>query len=102
MGKIKFLNKMFSVQNQYSKDIKYKVLKILGFEIKIKTNKKQQIVPNFREIRLELTNMCGCHCYMCPRDNMTRKQGVISVSNLSTILSNTVRSTASALRRRAN
>jgi radical SAM protein with 4Fe4S-binding SPASM domain len=30
------------------------------------------------EIRLEPTNRCNAHCVMCPREKMTRKQGIMS------------------------
>ena len=45
-----------------------------------------KLVPKFSQIRLEMTNACGCRCFMCPRDKMTRKIGTISLDGLSTIL----------------
>lgn len=43
-------------------------------------------VPDFTQFRLEMTNACGCKCFMCPRNKMTRKIGVMSLKNLEVVL----------------
>ena len=43
--------------------------------------------PTFVQIRLELTNLCGCKCFMCPHDKQTRPLGEMSKGDLQTILS---------------
>lgn len=32
-----------------------------------------------REIRFEVTNKCNAHCLMCPREKMTRSQGILDM-----------------------
>ena len=44
-------------------------------------------IPIFREIRIELTNLCGCKCFMCPRQKLTRKLGKMTNEQLRIILS---------------
>ncbi len=43
-------------------------------------------LPKFQEIRIESTNNCGCRCFMCPIDQMTRKKGFMSIEDLKLIL----------------
>ncbi len=40
----------------------------------------------FSEIRIENTNRCGYHCFFCPREELTRTQGVMPVDDLTLIL----------------
>jgi MoaA/NifB/PqqE/SkfB family radical SAM enzyme len=40
----------------------------------------------FSEIRIENTNHCGYHCFFCPREELTRDQGVMPIEDLSLIL----------------
>jgi MoaA/NifB/PqqE/SkfB family radical SAM enzyme len=40
----------------------------------------------FSEIRIENTNRCGYHCFFCPREELTRPQGVMPLEDLSLIL----------------
>ena len=39
-------------------------------------------LPDFFQIRLELTNSCGYNCFCCPRDKMTRPVGFMSKDDL--------------------
>ncbi|WP_039912246.1 radical SAM/SPASM domain-containing protein [Cellvibrio mixtus] len=41
---------------------------------------------NYDEIRIENTNLCGYKCYFCPREELTRKKGVMPVEDLVTII----------------
>ena len=43
-------------------------------------------IPKFTEIRLETTNVCGYKCFMCPRNKMTRKVGVMSIKDFNYVL----------------
>ncbi len=43
-------------------------------------------VPKFTQIRLETTNNCGYHCFMCPRAKMTRPIGKMSIEDLKLVL----------------
>ena len=43
-------------------------------------------LPKFQEIRIESTNNCGCRCFMCPINQMTRPKGFMSIENLKLIL----------------
>lgn len=47
---------------------------------------KAMEIPKFKEIRIETTNNCGCNCYMCPRDKLTRKLEIMPVQYLSEIV----------------
>jgi molybdenum cofactor biosynthesis enzyme MoaA len=38
------------------------------------------------EIRIESTNYCGYKCVFCPREKMTREQGVMSVDDFILVL----------------
>lgn len=40
----------------------------------------------FSEVRIENTNRCGYHCFFCPREELTRAQGVMPLADLSLIL----------------
>lgn len=40
----------------------------------------------FSEVRIENTNRCGYRCFFCPREEMTRRQGVMPLEDLSLIL----------------
>lgn len=40
----------------------------------------------FSEVRIENTNRCGYHCFFCPREALTRQQGVMPLEDLSLIL----------------
>lgn len=40
----------------------------------------------FSEIRIENTNRCGYHCFFCPREELTRTQGVMPIEDLTLIL----------------
>ena len=48
-----------------------------------------QLLPHplrFSEIRIENTNRCGYHCFFCPREELTRNQGVMPLEDLSLVL----------------
>ncbi len=53
---------------------------------KIIDDLKLNEVPEFKQIRLETTNMCGYNCFCCPRSKMTRKQGIMPIEDLSLVL----------------
>ena len=40
---------------------------------------------HFSEVRIENTNRCGYHCFFCPREEMSREQGVMSLEELSLV-----------------
>ena len=40
----------------------------------------------FSEIRIENTNRCGYHCFFCPREALTREQGVMPLEDVQLIL----------------
>ncbi|MCP5119411.1 MAG: radical SAM protein [bacterium] len=40
----------------------------------------------FEEIRIENTNRCGYRCHFCPRELMTRNQGVMPIADLDLVL----------------
>jgi MoaA/NifB/PqqE/SkfB family radical SAM enzyme len=40
----------------------------------------------FSEVRIENTNRCGYRCFFCPRDEQTRLQGVMPLSDLALVL----------------
>lgn len=40
----------------------------------------------FDEIRIENTNRCGYRCFFCPRESMTRTQGVMPLADLEIVL----------------
>lgn len=43
-------------------------------------------VGTFTEIRIENTNWCGYSCMFCPRDKMTRPQGMMSIDDFRFVL----------------
>lgn len=43
-------------------------------------------VPKFTQIRLETTNNCAYHCFMCPKKRMTRPIGIMSIDDLNLVL----------------
>ncbi len=43
---------------------------------------RMALVPAFSEIRLEMTNRCAYHCVVCPREQMNRRVGTMSISDL--------------------
>lgn len=51
---------------------------------KIYFQKIQSVIAKYKEnphcLRIENTNICNAKCIMCPRDIMTRKQGIMSQS----------------------
>lgn len=42
---------------------------------------------SFQEVRIENTNRCGYRCHFCPREAMTREQGMMSLEDLGLVLS---------------
>jgi MoaA/NifB/PqqE/SkfB family radical SAM enzyme len=42
--------------------------------------------PTLREVRIENTNLCGFDCFFCPREKMSRKKGVQSISDFNLAL----------------
>jgi len=57
-------------------------------EVATKTNNYEFVPHNLRfsEIRIENTNRCGYRCFFCPREEMTRQQGVMTLEDLVLIL----------------
>lgn len=43
-------------------------------------------VPKFCQIRTEMTNNCAYHCFMCPRSQLTRTKGIMSIEDLNLML----------------
>lgn len=43
-------------------------------------------VPDFEEIRIENTNLCGYRCHFCPREAMTRIKGIMPLADLAVVL----------------
>lgn len=43
-------------------------------------------IPEFKQIRVESTNMCAYNCFCCPRSKMTRKQGIMDINDLEYLL----------------
>jgi len=41
--------------------------------------KTQNVILQNREIRFEVTNKCNARCIMCPREKMTRAQGILTL-----------------------
>ncbi|HYD64520.1 radical SAM/SPASM domain-containing protein [Azospirillum sp.] len=44
------------------------------------------MLPTFKEIRIENTNRCGHACFFCPREKLTRDQGVMGVEDFRFLL----------------
>jgi len=40
----------------------------------------------FSEVRIENTNRCGYRCFFCPREELTRRRGVMTLEDLSLVL----------------
>ena len=47
---------------------------------------KEYQIPKFCQVRTEMTNNCGYHCFMCPHQMMTRPKGVMSIEDLNILL----------------
>ncbi len=74
------------------KDKCYRYMSLFGktfkFDRKEYRNFKRSLmqVPKFNTLRLELTNLCGYKCVICPRDKMRRKQGITSFSDIDIVI----------------
>lgn len=44
------------------------------------------MLPVFREIRIENTNLCGHSCFFCPREKLTRPRGIMPVADFQLVL----------------
>lgn len=53
---------------------------------RITTEKPSPVSVEYEEIRIENTNHCGYKCFFCPRDELTRDTGYMSVEDLDTVL----------------
>ncbi len=57
-------------------------------KVALSSERPPVILPplKFSEVRIENTNRCGFRCFFCPRDEQTRLQGTMPLSDLTLVL----------------